>query len=566
MKCKFKKGLTLIEVVVTIALIGLIMIPITSLFMAGTKSQAAIAKDFNVQSSVRLASQITSNFIKKSNAVFLHKNIEDVFTSNIYPKAGNTGGTITLDQSFINSSPKKAELEAAIEKYKGWNFTVMSSDGKELRDFTYHTDPASGSGYFKMKRIMDMTYDESNITFDVQYKMNNSYSEDKLLEFLILGKFPGDGNYVNIISEVESLNSLQVVDRGDALTPARVLFYRTDDRPIGYDAKAAVAMVLDVSGSMAEDMDGKNVGESRISILKKKSQKLLNSMGDLDIDITMVPFSNYAYNEWTINGVSKDLNKFYNIITEKSDLDDIVTSLKTISGTNVGDGIRRAYYRMKTYNDIKNEEGDDSIENEDATKYMILLMDGVPTFGSVYKTNYNSYSGKYSGIDFVTSNEEISDMRYSSSTSYPYRRGGWFNNIQYARISYGKYYEYVKVGSDTFITDKNNKSNNSISFYSGNGNSSDDDLSMGYIGKTSELLAGIKNIDDKKNLKVYVIGFSNVKGDRDKIETIKGLISPYVQQVTSFEATSDDELEKVFDGIRQTILEDFWHIYGPKEY
>lgn len=579
MKYKFRKGLTLIEVVVTLALIGLIMIPIFSMFNLGGKSQASIVKDYSVQADIRLASQKLSNYIKKSNAVFLHKSIEEVFSSDIYPETTVTGSVI-INRAFIDSSSKKSELEVATEKYKGWNFIVLSSDGKELREFIFHTDTTTGEEYYTMQRIMDMKNSGSDLTYDIQYKMKNSYSDDRLLEFLLVGKYPGGGSeYIDIVSEVEALNSLQVVDRGNSSTPARVLLYRTDDRPIGYDAKAAVAMVLDVSGSMAEDMDGKNNSESRISILKKKSKILLNSMGDLDIDITLAPFSNYAYNSWKVNGVTKNLDKFYNIVTEKSDLDNIIANLTTVSGTNVGDGIRRAYFRIKDYNDIVNEEDDDSIENKDATKYMILLMDGIPTFGSVYKSetngtftyrknNYNYTANNYKNSVFVLSDEEIEDIWYQPSTKYNSGIStGWFGNviIQTSNIKYGKYYEYVKSGSYTLMNENNSKSDKSIGFYAGNGSISDDELSMGYIKETAKLLANIKNNDNKKNLKVYVIGFSNVAGDREKLNTIKGLISPYVQQVTSFEATSDDELEKVFDGIRQTILEDFWHIYGPKE-
>jgi hypothetical protein len=562
-----KKGITLVEVVLTIALVSLIMIPIVSMLTLGGRSQSTVAEDFSVQSDIRVVSQKLSNYIKKSNAVFLHKTIEDVFTSDIYPENTNK---VTLNQSFIDASTSKSELEAAIEKYKGWNFIVLSLDGKELREFVYNINPTTNEEYYTMERIMNMDNSDSNLSYEIEYKMKNSHSEDKLLEFLLVGNYPGGtSEYISIKSEVEALNSLQVVDRGDNVNPATVLFYRSDDRPIGYDAKAAVSMVLDVSGSMARNMDGKNGGTSRISILKDKSKKLLNSMAELDIDVTLVPFSNYAYNSWTWTEgnwynkktVTKDLDKFYNIQSEKSELDNIIDNLSTKSGTNVGDGIRRAYYRFDDYNSIVNEDDDDSIENKDATKYMILLMDGVPTFGSIYKTNF--YNGKYSNIEFVLSDEKIEDIEYGENV-YNYIVE-WGGNYYYDYFEYDKYYEYYYFGSRTYFLKKDSKTNNSLGFYSGFGHSSDDELSMGYIKEISKKLAGIKNNVDSKNLKVYVIGFSNVDSDIDKLQTIKDYISPHVQQVTTFEATSDDELEKVFDGIRQTILEDFWHIYGPKE-
>ncbi|MPM90721.1 hypothetical protein SDC9_137843 [bioreactor metagenome] len=94
---------------------------------------------------------------------------------------------------------------------------------------------------------------------------------------------------------------------------------------------------------------------------------------------------------------------------------------------------------------------------------------------------YTYYYLRYYNIEFVTSDIEISESEYSYDGS---------------RKPDGR--------------------------YAGRGNASDDYISKDYITEMAKKLGDIKNSKGEKNLKVYVIGFSNVSEERAELDFIKG--------------------------------------------
>lgn len=576
---KNKKGFTLLEVTLTIALIGIISIIAYSIFNMSNKPHTIVSNEYIFQSNVRIASQKLTNIIKESTAIFAYKNIDPVFTSDIFPESTSSGNKIIIDENFINNSENKNDLSKAIGKYRGWSFITLSDDGKELREFIYKENPDTGKGYYVLQRILEkQKVGQNDIEYKIIYKKNKPYIEDNLLEYTIKAEVPNATNIEPFIinSEVEALNSLQVIEKGDYKEAAKVIFYRTDERPMGVDAEAAVAMVLDISGSMGEDMDG-NTGAidnanasnaSRISILKAKATELVDKMAKVDnININLIPFSNKAYSNsiswWGEENlwIEYSLKPFYNANTQKDILNQIIDHLNASGGTNVGDGIRRAYYRLNEY------------DNKDANKYMILLMDGVPTFGSVYKTqaswiwskSNNSKVIKKDGKDYYRSG--ITDIY--NNTKYIY-----FSDIDFVKdardvedywYDVGWLYGYYAYWSYNNMYPLNEKPINPIAFYAGPGSDSDPYISKPYITEMSKKLADIKNTKGEKNLKVFVIGFSNVPEEKEELEFITGELAKYTKQATSYDVTNAEGLEKVFNEINQIILEDLWHIIGPQE-
>ena len=57
-----------------------------------------------------------------------------------------------------------------------------------------------------------------------------------------------------IETQLEALNSLQIIDRGTLADAATAVAYRDDSRP--FAVVGTIAMVFDTSGSMKEDVDG----------------------------------------------------------------------------------------------------------------------------------------------------------------------------------------------------------------------------------------------------------------------------------------------------------------------
>jgi hypothetical protein len=59
--------------------------------------------------------------------------------------------------------------------------------------------------------------------------------------------------HINIVSQTEALNSLQVIHNGTYADPAVAFAYRSDDRSDPQRPAAYISMVLDMSGSMTSN-------------------------------------------------------------------------------------------------------------------------------------------------------------------------------------------------------------------------------------------------------------------------------------------------------------------------
>jgi len=151
---KSNKGLTLVEVLLTLT-ISIIVISVGfSLFGLGERINFYVNKERNAQSDIRVSIAEISNYIMKASAVFLHRSIEDVFTDNIYDFDSHYNSTVVVDNDYMNSKGRDTEYRKAIEeKYKGWNFITLSKDRKELRNFIYNEDE-NGNYYYTVKRII----------------------------------------------------------------------------------------------------------------------------------------------------------------------------------------------------------------------------------------------------------------------------------------------------------------------------------------------------------------------------------------------------------------------------
>ena len=582
MNLKNKKGFTLIEVMLTLAIMGMISLIIYSLVGMSSKPHAIISNEFAFQANVRLASEKLTETIKKSTAIFTYKKIEPIFTSDIFPETRSSADKVVIDEAFINSSSKKQELLLAMEKYNGWSFITLNEDGTEFREFLYQRNPGEEKGFYTLRRILEkQKIGKADIQYEITYQKHNPYHEDNLLEYTLVAKVLDPAvkiEPVEIKSEVEALNSLQIIDKGDYRESAKVIFFRTEDRPVGTEAEAAVAMVLDISGSMRDDVDGnsRDVSEdpsqpnaSRISIMRAKANDLIDKMassGDeqMKTKVNLIPFSNTSnlpsvWSNYKYNGATKNPKVWKDANQDQGELKDLIGMLEATNGTNVGDGIRRAYYRFEDYG------------NNDIGKYMILLMDGVPTFGSVHRVNNNTIGFN----DRKGPNPKIEEKLIHNGYEYFYvnhrdNYSGWFGWGVYEDTDY----TYRRFSNIEFVTNDIDIRESTISRYNerytdgryaGQGNKSDLYLSKGYITEMAKKLGDLKNSAGEKNVKVFVIGFSNVPEEKAELEFIKTELAKYTQQVYKYEANDADALENIFNSINQIILDDLWHILGPKE-
>jgi hypothetical protein len=290
------------------------------------------------------------------------------------------------------------------------------------------------------------------VDYEFVFNRVDPQSSDTLLQFTVqsipngsVDEFGLPKAQLTVITEVEARNSLQVVDLSTPIDPAIAIAFRRQDRSVS--VVGHVAMVLDNSGSMADNLAGNNGTPSRISILKTETQTIVNSFAqESNIDISLIPFATSA----------NDPYPFYNAHDSLSSLTGIINGFNAIGGTNTGDGLRRAYWNLKTH-------AAEVPSNVTVKSYVIVLVDGVTTFASVISNTNRS---------FVVDNRNVNE-------GYLDRSG---ENSSSGQIA----------GNGTYLDAKG----------------------TGYVNLIGAML------DSNSFSKVYVIGFSSIHSELDSVNDI----------------------------------------------
>ncbi len=484
---KNKKGITLVELVIALAILGLLFSVAGRFFIPVLKTPPAAMEEYEVQASTRLLAQQINSTIRDASATFaLHR---------------------------VNHNNLTA----------GWNYIIPSLDKTSITEYKWN-----GSAH--VARLIAIT--RPGITYDLTFVKKNPASSDNLLEYNIAVHY--DGQLREIKSEVEALNSLQVIDRGSTSFPANTLAYRTDPRPTEIsDTQAAVTMVLDISGSMAYRMDGNTSSNdnhsnpaqhSRMKKMKTEAQRLLQGLADNpNIYAGIVPFGSHANNPSAIMQVKTNVGTggtLTNIINGLS------VATGNAAGTNTGDGLRRAYHIQRQFN----ETATATVKN-----FMIILVDGVTTFSSATRVNATRHGSSWSGytytinsLDYVLGDSSINDFWIQSgnyNTNYP---NGAYTGLGNSLDSWGTQY-VTQVG-------------NMIEAY------------------------GVTNHTNKEPFQVYVVGFSAVSADYGSLNAIGSATSAEINPATGrryFEADDSAALQAIFEAIEKDINDSLWHIGGP---
>ena len=456
---KSNKGVTLVELVIVLALLTFGIGIAVNMILFSRNAQAKTLEEFDFQSEMRQSSQVVNNEIRNSTVVF------------------------AVPQDTFNN--KKAM----------WNYLGLE-DSKTLVQYTWNEADS------RHDRI-ELYKSDQDISLNLMFKQLTPNS--KLIEFTLQGYIDGKTDpKMTIKSEIEAFNSVVVEDGGSPSYPATALAYRTDDTPgpqtkAGKKVVAAITLVLDESGSMANNMSGGRVtssNPSRISILRNRAKALIDQFSGLgNIYVGIIPYSDDAYVSGTKSFVLADGT---NVNTIKNKID----SLTAQGMTNTGDAMRISYYATKQFKDSPNSIDNTLPTDTKVIPYMILLSDGDPTVFS------------------ATTREWV----------------GWWIFGHYEYSGYKQDSGYVI--SDRISDDSESKNTSQWS-------------SMGY----SEYIGQNLVVGGDLEIKSHVIGFSN---DATNAQTIANYINAEYHS-----ANSDVELEAVFDEIGGTILKEMWHIYGP---
>lgn len=329
-KYRIRSGFTLIELIIAMSLIVIIVSLAVTMIIFSTKSQATVSREFDIQSDMRIASEIVNQELRYSTAVFMLN-----------------------EHQFEDSSDLKS----------GWNYFTLSDDDREIVHYVW--DKSTNT-----HRQESMVRAQDNLLYNLTFKGVDS--DSRMINFELDGYIDGSSeSKVSVSSVLNALNSAVVDDSGTPISPAVTLAYRSDDIPDPEKIKIAVTMVLDKSGSMGYQMGGGNT-DIRISVMKEKAKELIDTFADMDnVYVSLISFSTNANNP----------GAFLKAADNKVSLKNSIDSLVANGGTNAGDGLRRSYYQHVDFVDPDHE----------ILHYTILLMDGNPTFWPSLNGSANYY-------------------------------------------------------------------------------------------------------------------------------------------------------------------------------
>ncbi len=368
MRSNDKRGLTLIELLVSLSFVAIIIVLAATMLNFSNKSQVVIGDEFQLQSQMRIAAETLNQEVRYSTAVFLMN-----------------------ENQFRSSSDLKNE----------WNYVALSDDKSEIIHYIWDSTLRTHKRNVLVGKQNELSY---------HLKFSGSTEDPKIVNFILDGYTSNSSNPKSTITTaLNAVNSVVVDDSGTLISPAYVLAYRSDETPTPDNLKVAVTLVLDESGSMAEKMGGSSEAkdELRTNVLKEQAIELIDLFQRMsNVHVSIVPFSNNA------NGI-KSFVKVEGTASEE--LKTQINNLKTDGGTNAGDGIRRSYYQHKAFNT--------SNATSQVLNYTIILMDGNPTY--YVRRNSTNYYGnvavgsKDGGVNIaVSGNGGESEDNMNSSLSY----------------------------------------------------------------------------------------------------------------------------------------------------
>ena len=315
-----KKGFTLVELLIGLALVGVIITTATSLIIFAIRSQETVSNEFDIQADMRLASEVINQELRHASAVF-----------------------ILNDDQYSNDTISN-----------GWSYFGLSDDGKEILHYAWNE---ASDSHVKTTLVSARS--------EISYNMNFVKDEDEsfMIRFLLDGLLENGQLKTSITSHLNALNTVVVDDAGTLMSPGISLAYRLQDIPDPEKVKVAVTLILDTSGSMGNQMGG---GDSsiRMTNMKVRGKELIDTFADMgNVYISLVPFATTASNP----------DPFISATDNRQALKDSIDSFNASGGTNAGDGLRQSYYLHDDFN--TNLASDESVLN-----YAILLMDGSPTY------------------------------------------------------------------------------------------------------------------------------------------------------------------------------------------
>lgn len=468
---KQRKGLTLVELIISVALIGLVIALASQILLSAMPLPGKAIFEFEVQNKIRLLSQHVNVTIRDASATFaLYRTNHNHLTA-------------------------------------GWNYIIPSLDQTSVIEYIWNAD----TGTHDSRVIVEP---QDGVTFNLVFRKLQPSDQDNLLQYDI--SVDVSGRTEAIRSEVEALNSLQVIDRGSTTYPANALAYRTDARPtMVSDVRAAVAMVFDKSGSMAWKLNGSSANDSssdpnnwsRMKHLKIEAVRLVTELSaNPNVYASLSPFSYTANDPQAMLPVRQNETASDVLINK-------INSMSANGYTNTGDGMRRGYYSIVNFN------AGTTITTKN---FMIILVDGCTNTYSVERIDRSGST--WTNVDYFEGDGNIAGEFDDS---------GWTTDFN-KNLPDGRYY----IGSDRNA------------------------YAEGYVSAIGSKIRAYGDTEyaDEEPIQSYVIGFSSVTADHGSLGEIA---TATTGTTTYYTAGSPEALEAIFEDIQRDISDALWHIGGP---
>lgn len=558
------KGFTLAEMILAVSL-GLIILTLgIQLISLSSRGSVFATKEKELQDANRIFLERTNNSIKYATAVFTVPT--KTFNATDNSKLSKDWNYIGIKKDVVipgrlTSSGKEHKAQTALVNLKYVGSGAVAPSVSLGEDQTLITAIKSGGEKLYYVQTIIAFSEEVNGTefiYDVVFSKTDSSKflsskEGKGLDYKLnvkamngTGTAKTEVDYGTVLSKITALNSLQVVDKGTPENPAVALAYRTDNIVKNKEGVyGVVSMVVDTSGSMEWNVAGNETSDAnlqRIGILKVHAKTLLDKFSETkNTDVMIIPFAT------TTKKTGGKFPEFHSATTDKSILEKEIDALNAKGGTNTGDALRYAFYKMGEHN---------KTIQRDYKDYLIILVDGASTSSIVI----DPQTFNKNNVNFLDNNTYYTEdvLKYNNSVG------------PYILQTYTDIRKPDKPETDT-VQLKNGKSHR-CNQHRGHGRK--------YVTHIAKNLydnpyAKISNRDSAaaidrmiKEGNVFLIGFSKDVVNDPALKKIAEdfHIDTKAQgdQKRYFEATSAVDLSNALAGIGAAITKDLWMINGPE--
>lgn len=411
---KSKKGFTYVELLIAIAIMAMIMYLAVDLFNMSIITHKESSKQFEIQSDITYSGNTFSETIRDATAIFLLNNSKfdrsRATESNIQSASGIQSIGMSAGWNYIALNSEKTKIynfvwDDTSNRHIPFELTLpeKNHNGNIVEyavSFSHRQDEIQAR-IDRYKHKASLTPAEQQELKELRQQLENSRSS---IDFSIEGRVTNNRfgigsragqqnlNEYKVNSTVYAQNTRQIMDisNGEEVT---AIAYRTTDlvtQSTRYQ-KPAIALVLDFSGSMLDDLNGRSVNGSqahrrRIELLKVEYRTIIDKLtAQGDFNLYVIPFSSQGFHstlfvntdtaeqERVKNMLPMEIKKANTTDQEYLDAVNYLSNFKVYGWTNYGDAVR---------------VGIEYLKNSGAqSTYLLVLSDGQPTAVTVKNGN-----------------------------------------------------------------------------------------------------------------------------------------------------------------------------------